>query len=44
MLCADGSVPFGHVRVGRCQGPNKSPVDISLRGFFFWGVYDGGVR
>ena len=25
-LCADGSVPFGHARVGHCQASNATPV------------------
>jgi hypothetical protein len=24
-LCADGSVPFGHARVGHCQASNRKP-------------------
>src|ERR1700744_5843031 len=35
-LCADGSVPFGHARVGHCQAPNEIPLPGNRRGFFFW--------
>jgi hypothetical protein len=37
-LCADGSVPFRHARVGHCQGPNgKTPGTARFRGFLLSG-------
>jgi hypothetical protein len=33
-LCADGSVPFGHARVGHCQALKlQAPVGNTNRGF-----------
>ena len=35
-LCADGSVPFRHARVGHRQASNRKPLrSKGLRGFFF---------
>lgn len=33
-LCADGSVPFRHARVGHCQGPKENPRSREVPGVF----------
>src|ERR1700748_464509 len=33
-LCADGSVPFGHARVGHCQAPKGKPRWVTPAGLF----------
>jgi len=42
--CADGSVVFGHARVGHRQAPYPNPRWEIQRGFFFmcarWGAHD----
>jgi hypothetical protein len=33
-LCADGSVPLGHARVGHCQAPKGKALLGNQQGFF----------
>lgn len=35
-LCADGSLPFGHARVGHCQALNTNPTLHLQRGIFLF--------
>src|SRR6185312_6746740 len=43
-LCADGSVPFRHARVGHCQAPNEKPLPGNRRGFFHLGPAGSAKR
>jgi hypothetical protein len=44
-LCADGSVPFRHARVGHRQASNKKPLrSQDLRGFFLLRYPSGNAR
>src|SRR5689334_20388878 len=44
-LCADGSVPFRHARVGHCQASNRNPRARKGSGVFCWShIYIGHHR